>query len=36
MNSKYIELIKKHISTHTEQSSEDRSAVSYLESVLSA
>lgn len=35
MNSKYIELIKKHISTHTEQSAEDRSAVSYLESVLS-
>jgi hypothetical protein len=34
MNSKYIELLKKHISTHTERSAEDRSAVSYLESVL--
>jgi len=34
MNSKYIESLKKHISTHTERSSEDRSAVSYLESVL--
>lgn len=35
MNPKYIELYKKHISTHTEHSAEDRSAVSYLESVLS-
>ena len=34
MNSKYIEILKKHISTHTDRSSEDRSAVSYLESVL--
>lgn len=34
MNSKYIELLKKHISTHTARSAEDRSAVSYLESVL--
>lgn len=34
MNSKYIELLKKHISTHTERSAEDRSAVSYLQSVL--
>lgn len=34
MNSKYIELLQKHISTHTEHSAEDRSAVSYLESIL--
>lgn len=34
MNSKYIETLKKHISTHTDRSAEDRSAVSYLESVL--
>lgn len=34
MNSKYIELLQKHISTHTERSAEDRSAVSYLESIL--
>lgn len=34
MDSKYIVSLKKHISTHTERSAEDRSAVSYLESVL--
>lgn len=34
MDSKYIRLLKNHISTHTEHSTEDRSAVSYLESVL--
>lgn len=34
MNTKYIDSLKKHISTHTERSAEDRSAVSYLESVL--
>lgn len=34
MNSKYTETLKKHISTHTKRSAEDRSAVSYLESVL--
>lgn len=34
MNLKYIESLKKHISTHTDRSAEDRSAVSYLESVL--
>lgn len=34
MNSKHIEILIKHISTHTERSAEDRSAVSYLESVL--
>lgn len=34
MNLKYIESLKKHISTHTERSMEDRSAVRYLESVL--
>ena len=35
MDSEYIQNMKEHISTHTEQSAEDRSAVSYLESVLS-
>lgn len=30
MNSKYIEILKRHISTHTVCSAEDRSAVSYL------
>lgn len=34
MNSKYIETLNRHISTHTARSAEDRSAVSYLESVL--
>lgn len=34
MNLKYIETLKRHISTHTARSAEDRSAVSYLESVL--
>lgn len=34
MNSKYNETLKRHISTHTVRSAEDRSAVSYLESVL--
>ena len=34
MNSQYIETLKRHISTHTVRSAEDRSAVSYLESVL--
>ena len=34
MDSKYTETLKRHISTHTEHSAEDRSAVSYLESVL--
>lgn len=34
MDSKYAESLKKHISTHTEHSAEDRSAVHYLESVL--
>ncbi len=34
MDSKYLEKLKRHISTHTEHSAEDRSAVSYLESVL--
>ena len=34
MNLKYIETLKRHISTHTVRSAEDRSAVSYLESVL--
>lgn len=34
MNLKYIESLQKHISTHTERSAEDRSAVSYLESIL--
>ncbi len=33
MNSKYIETLKRHINTHV-RSVEDRSAVSYLESVL--
>ncbi len=35
MNSEYKEKLEEHISTHTERSAEDRSAVSYLESVLS-
>lgn len=35
MNSKYIEMLQKHISTHTEHSAEDRSAVGYLQNVLS-
>ena len=35
MDSEYIQNMKEPISTHTEQSAEDRSAVSYLESVLS-
>lgn len=34
MNSEYIETLKRHISTHTVRSAEDRSAVSYLEDVL--
>ena len=34
MSLKQKELIQKHISTHTIHSTEDRSAVSYLESVL--
>lgn len=34
MNSKYIESLKNHISSHTGHSAEDRSAVHYLESVL--
>ena len=34
MNSYYYDLLQKHINTHTERSSEDRSAVHYLESVL--
>lgn len=34
MDSKHIETIKRHISTHTVRSSEDRSAVSYLQNVL--
>lgn len=34
MNSKYIEILQRHISTHTARSAEDRSAVSYLENVL--
>lgn len=34
MNSYYYDLLQKHINTHTEHSSEDRSAVHYLESVL--
>lgn len=34
MSSKYIETLKRHISTHTARSAEDRSAVSYLENVL--
>ncbi len=34
MDSKYAESLKKHISTHTDRSAEDRSAVYYLESVL--
>lgn len=33
MNSKYIETLNRHISTHTARSAEDRSAVRYLESV---
>lgn len=35
MNSKYMETLISHISTHSERSAEDRSAVTYLESVLS-
>ena len=35
MNSKYMETLRNHIATHSERSAEDRSAVSYLESVLS-
>ena len=34
MNLEYIETLKRHISTHTVRSAEDRSAVSYLENVL--
>lgn len=34
MNSDYYDLLQKHINIHTEHSSEDRSAVHYLESVL--
>ena len=34
MNSKHIKTLKRHISTHTARSAEDRSAVSYLENVL--
>lgn len=34
MTSKYIEILRRHISSHTKQSEEDRSAVHYLEDVL--
>lgn len=34
MTSKYIEILRRHISSHTKQSEEDRSAVHYLEYVL--
>ena len=33
-NLEYKATLKKHIATHTERSAEDRSAVSYLETVL--